>query len=121
MNGVEFLALLDKKALVIRAVCSKTEELQRHIRSNNFSEITAIDSAREGLIRELVEADRMLENFKKPDRDISEKAKSKMKNINSSLDYLIKLEKENETLLEQARISFSGEYITAYKTYKRPE
>ena len=121
MNGVEFLALLDKKALVIGAVCSKTEELQMRIRSNNFSEITAIDSVREGLIRELIETDRMLEKFKEPEPDISEKAKTKMKNINSSLDYLIKLEKENDTLLELAQISFSGEYITAYKTYKRPK
>ena len=50
---------------------------------------------------------------------ISENAKQIIKNINLSLNELIKLEKENEVLISQASDSISGKYIDLYKTYKQ--
>lgn len=121
MAQESLLELLDKKSLIIEDVSRKTKEQNRLILSNQFSFLAAIDAEKEALIKELLSTDNMIAVLKPPDRETSEKAKDKMQNINSSLNYLIKLEKENETLLEQANSSFSGEYIRAYKTYKLPK
>jgi hypothetical protein len=115
------LELLDKKCMIIEAVSRKINEQNRLILSNQFSDMAGIDAAKEELIKELLMTDNRISALKTIDRETSEKAKDKIQNINSSLNYLIKLEKENETLLERANTSFSGEYIKAYKTYKLPK
>jgi hypothetical protein len=121
MAKADLLELLDKKSQIIEAVSQKTNEQNRLILSNQFSNMAEIDAAKEDLIKELLITDNMISALKTIDRETSEKARDKMQKINSSLNYLIKLEKENETLLEQANRSFSGEYIKAYKTYKLPK
>ena len=120
MDGDALIELLDKKRHIIEAVLFKTSEQNRLIILKEFKEAAEIDAVKENLINELIRVDAGISEIKTINAETSEKAKDRIQNINSSLNHLIKLEKENETLLDQANISFSGEYIQAYKTYKQP-
>jgi hypothetical protein len=120
MPGEALLELLDKKYHIIEEVLMKTSEQNRLIINKEFNAVADVDAVKQNLIKELINTDSGIAEIKATDVKTYEKAKDKIQNINLSLNHLIKLEKENEILLEQAKSSFSGEYIKAYKTYKQP-
>ncbi len=110
--------LIKKQGLVESAVVLSMDE-NKLIKSKKFEKAAPVDAEKSAVINSLVSCDRELAAAMKPGVIISENAKEIIKNINSSLNELIKLEKENELLISQAGESISGKYIDSYKTYKQ--
>ena len=118
MTGIDTEVLLEKKRGLVADAAALSAEENKLIKSKNFEKARTVDAEKGAVINRLALADRELAIAVKPGAVISENAKEIIKNINSSLNELIKLEKENEQLISQAGESISGKYIESYKTYK---
>ena len=119
MENPDFEALLVKKEELLRMVSSASIEINKQIKSKAFENALQADLEKNEFINSLFALDKELVLAAKTTPVISEKARQIIKNINSSLIDLIKLEKENELLISQAGESISGKYIDSYKTYKQ--
>lgn len=119
MAGIMDLELLLKdKQLFLETAAALSLEENKLIKSKVFENIGAVDAKKNSAIYSMIAADRELALAAKQNPAMTENARQIIKNINSSLFELIKLEKENELLISQAGQSISGKYIDSYKTYK---
>lgn len=111
--------ILGKKQGFIEAAAALSAEENTFIKLKSYEKAARADAEKNVIIKNLITLDRELLTVSKSDTEISENAKQIIKNINSSLNDLIKLEKENEVLISQAGESISGKYIDSYKIYKK--
>ncbi len=115
MGAADYRAALEQKKDLVNRLLVKTLELNGAIKSDNYEKIYSVDEEKKGLLKSLESADAEL---KKTAAGSQEDVKDIIKNINSLLVDLIKLEKENELLITLRIDSASGRHAEAYKTYK---
>lgn len=119
MENKGFEELLEKKELLLRSAAILSAELKGYIKSKDFENAVKNDLKKNEILSGLTVISLELDIAAKSKPPITEKARLLIKNINSSLKDLIKLEKENELLISQAGDALSGKYIESYKTYKQ--
>ena len=119
MGTREIELLLEKKRGFIETAVVLSREENMLIKLKAFEKTGVVDAKKNSVIQRLIAIDMELAPAVKSGRLISENAKQIIENINSSLNDLIKLEKENEVLISQAGDSISGKYIDLYKAYRR--
>jgi hypothetical protein len=119
MAGHENEDLILEKMNLIDSVLAKASEENEAIKSKNFEKAVLIDSEKNNLINRLMEIDRMLLSPGAAKMNASKNTRLAIENINSSLNNLIKIEKENEILISGQYGNVSGNHINAYKTYKQ--
>lgn len=118
MENPDFEQLLEKKDSLLRSAALLSAEMNNLIKSKDFENAVQNDLKKNEILSGLTVISLELDLASKLKPVISEKARLLIKNINSSLIDLIKLEKENELLISRAGDSISGKYIDSYKTYK---
>jgi hypothetical protein len=119
MSFSEIETLLEIKKACLNKVYLLALEENVLVKAKEFGKILDIDLKKNEAIKGLLDMDKEILKYTGDNPATTENVQLIIENINSSLNDLIKLEKENELLLGQTADFFSGNYINAYKTYKQ--
>jgi hypothetical protein len=119
MQTGKYEKLILEKLELVNGILAMAVEQNTAVKADDLKKAAALDPDKKRLIDKMTELDRVLPDFRGEEKENSENIKEIIRNVNSSLNNLIKIEKESETLISGHYGNISGEHINAYKTYKQ--